>query len=242
MKIRVSRFNQEKTFLEEFEVKENKTLLENLVEIKQDKDSTLTFKHGCRSGVCGCCSVRVNGQERLACKTKLKENDLVEPLKNYEVLKDLVVDTSKEEELLTKTNSFLHKKEDVSISIKDEKQIDRQSNCILCQSCYSSCPVYEVNENFLGPYALTRALRYVDDKKEGDKLAILASIQENAIWDCTLCGNCTFVCPQAIDPKMDITNLRMKSTQSGFEDKSMQDYNSFNSGFDPMGGFNPNGF
>lgn len=241
MKITIKRFNEKESF-EEYEVLEKKTLLENLQEIKENSDSTLTFKYGCRSGVCGCCAVRVNGQERLSCKTKVNENALIEPLKNYKVLKDLVVDLSKEEELIRVSQAFLHEYSKEIISSKDEKQIDTQSNCILCQSCYSSCPVFETNENFLGPYALTRALRYVDDKKEQSSIDILTSVQNSGIWDCTLCGNCTFVCPQGIDPKMDITKLRMKSVQKGFEDKSMQNFNSFNSGFDPLGGFNPNGF
>ncbi|RXK06549.1 succinate dehydrogenase/fumarate reductase iron-sulfur subunit [Halarcobacter bivalviorum] len=241
MKITIKRFNEQESF-EEYEVLEKKTLLENLQEIKENSDSTLTFKYGCRSGVCGCCAVRVNGQERLSCKTKVNENALIEPLKNYKVLKDLVVDLSKEEELIRVSQAFLHEYSKEIISSKDEKQIDTQSNCILCQSCYSSCPVFETNENFLGPYALTRALRYVDDKKEQSSIDILTSVQNSGIWDCTLCGNCTFVCPQGIDPKMDITKLRMKSVQKGFEDKSMQNFNSFNSGFDPLGGFNPNGF
>ncbi len=241
MKITIKRFNEKESF-EEYEVLENRTLLENLQEIKENSDSTLTFKYGCRSGVCGCCAVRVNGQERLSCKTKVNENALIEPLKNYKVLKDLVVDLSKEEELIRGSQAFLHEYSKEIISSKDEKQIDTQSNCILCQSCYSSCPVFETNENFLGPYALTRALRYVDDKKEQSSIDILTSVQNSGIWDCTLCGNCTFVCPQGIDPKMDITKLRMKSVQKGFEDKSMQNFNSFNSGFDPLGGFNPNGF
>lgn len=241
MKITIKRFNEKESF-EEYEVLENRTLLENLQEIKENSDSTLTFKYGCRSGVCGCCAVRVNGQERLSCKTKVNENALIEPLKNYKVLKDLVVDLSKEEELIRVSQAFLHEYSKEIISSKDEKQIDTQSNCILCQSCYSSCPVFETNENFLGPYALTRALRYVDDKKEQSSIDILTSVQNSGIWDCTLCGNCTFVCPQGIDPKMDITKLRMKSVQKGFEDKSMQNFNSFNSGFDPLGGFNPNGF
>lgn len=80
MRITIKRFNKQESF-EEYEVLENRTLLENLQEIKENSDSTLTFKSGCRSGVCGCCAVRVNGQERLSCKTKVSENAFIEPLK-----------------------------------------------------------------------------------------------------------------------------------------------------------------
>ena len=253
MKINIKRFSSENpnsNSIDEFDVKHNNTILESLQEIKNRQDHSLSFRCGCKTGVCGSCTIRVNGVEKLACKTHLNEGDLIEPIKNSEVIKDLVVDLSHEEKFLKNTQAFLHKNSEETITSKDEKQIDRQSNCILCQNCFSSCPVYEVNKEFLGPYALTRALRYVDDKKEAEKGSIIASIQDNGVWDCTLCGNCTLVCPQFIDSKTDIMNLRMKSVQNGYEDKSLQAFggfdsgfdNSFDTGFDPSGGFNPNGF
>jgi len=250
MNIKIKRFNSEQEINEivDYDIKHNKTVLESLIEVKVKYDESLAFRCGCRTGVCGSCSVRVNGVEKLACKSKLNENDLIEPIKNTKVIKDLIVDLEHESKLLKSSNSFLNKLEETNITKEDEKLIDTQSNCILCQSCFSSCPIYEVNDKFLGPYALTRVLRYVDDKKESNKLQTLEKVQDNGVWDCTLCGNCTIVCPQFIDPKTDIMNLRMKSVQNGFEDRSMQYMTGagfdggFNTGFDPTGGFNPNGF
>lgn len=249
MKLSIKRFNKEKnstSYIEVYEVNHSETILNSLIEVKIKHDNSLSFRCACKTGVCGSCAIRVNGVERLACKTHLNENDLIEPIKNTEVIKDLVVDLSHEQDLLKKSNTYLNKNSNEKISSKDEKLIDIQSNCILCQSCFSSCPVYEVNKDFLGPYALSRAFRYVNDKKESDSSDIIKSIQIKGIWDCTLCGNCTIVCTQFIDPKTDIMNLRMKSVQEGFEDKSFESFggfdNSFNTGFDPSGGFNPNGF
>jgi len=250
MNIKIKRFNSEQDIDEivDYDIKDNKTILESLIEVKIKYDESLAFSCGCRTGICGSCSLRVNGVEKLACKSKLNENDLIEPIKNTKVIKDLIVDLEHESKLLKKSNTFLNKLEETTISKEDEKLIDTQSNCILCQSCFSSCPIYEVNDKFLGPYALTRALRYVDDKKESQKVQTLEKIQDNGVWDCTLCGNCTMVCPQFIDPKTDIMNLRMKSVQNGFEDRSMQYMTGagfaggFDTGFDPTGGFNPNGF
>lgn len=249
MNINIKRFNKETSIdkIDTFKVSHDETILNALIEVKTKQDASLTFRCGCKTGVCGSCSIRVNGVERLACKTHLNDNDLIEPIKNSEVIKDLVVSLEHEERFLENTKSYINELSQEIITSKDEKLIDVQSNCILCQSCFSSCPVYEVNENFLGPYALTRALRYVNDKKESNKTNILDSVQNDGIWDCTLCGNCTIVCPQFIDPKTDIMNLRMQSVQKGYEDKSMQafnnDFNSgFDTGFDPTGGFNPNGF
>ncbi len=250
MNIKIKRFNSEQDIDEivDYDIKDNKTILESLIEVKIKYDESLAFRCGCRTGICGSCSLRVNGVEKLACKSKLNENDLIEPIKNTKVIKDLIVDLEHESKLLKKSNTFLNKLEETTISKEDEKLIDTQSNCILCQSCFSSCPIYEVNDKFLGPYALTRALRYVDDKKESQKVQTLEKVQDNGVWDCTLCGNCTMVCPQFIDPKTDIMNLRMKSVQNGFEDRSMQYMTGagfaggFDTGFDPTGGFNPNGF
>ena len=209
-------------------------LLSTMFSIKKMQNSSLTFRSGCRSGACGSCAVVVNGVERLACETTIKDGDIVEPLKNSKVIKDLVVDLSNQAELLQKSKAFLEQKSDEVVTINDEKKIDVQSNCILCSSCYSSCPVYAVNKEFLGPFALTRVYRYVNDKKENSIKNKIDTVQTNGVWDCTLCGNCNMVCPQKIDIKNDIMQLRNKSAQFGYSDPNMA---SFGMGMDF--GFNP---
>lgn len=78
------------------------------------------------------------------------------------------------------------------------------------KAVFSSCPVYEVNKDFLGPYVLTRVLRYVNDK-EKNILEKLAAIQSNGIWDCTLCGNWPpWFAHNLLTLKTDILNLREK--------------------------------
>ncbi len=244
MIINIKRFNKEKSpqeSIDTFEV-ENTNLLKALIEIKTKKDNSLTFRCGCKSGVCGSCAIRVNGVEKLACKTNISQNDLIEALKNSNILKDLVVNVSHETLLIEKTKSYISKIEEFNISQKDIKNIDLQSNCILCNSCYSSCPVYDVNKEFLGPFALTRALRYVNDKKNAHSLDIVDSIQSNGIWDCTLCSACTLVCPQGIDPKADIMLLQNISVQNGYSNPYTQTMD-FGMDFnDDFSGFNPNGF
>lgn len=242
MKIKIKRYNQElieKNSIDEFEVS-NSNLLKALIEIKQYNDSTLTFRCGCKSGVCGSCAIKVNGIERLACRTKINQNDLIESLSNINIIKDLVIDVSHETFLLDKVKSFIDINSNKDINQEDIEKIDLQSNCILCNSCYSSCPIYSVNRDFIGPFALTRALRYVDDKKLEDKKEILNNIQTDGIWDCTLCGACSLVCPQSIDSKADILRLQSISFQEGFSNPNL---NNFNMNFDyEFDGFNPNGF
>ncbi len=243
MIINVKRFNPELNKngnISSFEVKE-KNLLSALIETKVKNDSSLAFRCGCKSGVCGSCAVRVNGVERLACKTTIENDCLIEPIKNSKVIKDLVVDVSHETLLIEKSIDTINNRDSIDKVNKDDiKRIDLQSNCILCNSCYSSCPIYSVNTEFLGPFALTRALRYVNDKKLLEKEIIIESIQSNGIWDCTLCSACTLVCPQSIDPKADIMQLQNISVQLGFTNPYKQNFDlSFN---DDFGGFNPNSF
>lgn len=244
MKLKINRFNSElnKSNIQEFQVSQ-KNLLKALEEIKTNDDATLSYRCGCKSGVCGSCTVRVNGVEKLACKTNIEEGDLVEPLKNTKLIKDLVVDVSHETLLIKKTNSAIKESSNSIINQKDILKIDTQSNCILCNACYSSCPVYEVNKEFLGPFALTKALRYENDVKSQNE-EIINSVQTNGIWDCTLCSACTFVCPQGIDPKMDIMQLQNISSQKGYSNPYMNNFDN-NMGFDNFGsndfGFDPNG-
>ena len=209
-------------------------LLSALTYIKETQDATLTFSAGCRASVCGTCAVRVNGREELACAYKVKPGDVVEPIQHHPVLRDLKVNKDKAKETLKKGTTWLQGFKEVSLTHKDEKHTEKQTDCILCDSCYSACPVMAVNPDFLGPFALTRAYRYTADPREGDIKSTIDAIQANGVWDCTLCGECTAVCPKGIDPKMDITMLRGTSSQYGYTDPN---FGVMNFGFDPSGGF-----
>jgi len=223
MKIKVQRYCKHRTpepsIVVEYEVPlENPTLLEALTYIKSELDPTLTFDSGCRSEVCGSCAVRVNGREKLSCGYKVKDGDVIEPLKYLTVIKDLSVEADESFMALVKTRAFLEKQKSVFQMPEDEKKIEKQSDCILCNSCYSACPVVEVNKDFLPPFAQTRVFRYISDKRCSDEKSRVDLVQKNGIWDCTLCGECTAVCPQGIDPKMDIMMLRSRSAMHGYTD------------------------
>lgn len=215
MKITINR-NQE---LIEYKIPfKSTTLLKALYHIKSYQDQTLTFNSNCRSGVCGECAVRVNGKEVLACSHKIESGDIVEPLKYHKIQRDLKVDRTKAIDTIKNSTAWLHQHKETTITPQEVKLTEKQSDCILCNSCYSACPVLEINPNFIGPFALTRAYRYTSDPREEEMRSIIDNIQTNGIWDCTLCGECTAVCPQGIDPKMDITMLRSGSTQFGYSD------------------------
>ncbi len=230
MKIKIQR---EKLCEYEVDLKQ-KTLLEVLNEIKSKQDPSLSYSSGCRSSVCGSCSVRVNGKEVLACAYHVQDGDVIEPLRNSEVIRDLVVDMDRAYEFNAKAKAWQSSlSENISLTQEDEKINEIQSDCILCGSCYSACPVYAVNEEFLGPFTLTRVWRYVSDKRETDAKEKIDTIQTNGVWDCTLCNECTVVCPQDISSKADIEKLRARSSMAGYMDPNFGSFGGgFGNGFD----------
>jgi len=210
------------------------TLLKLLEKIKHEVDNSLTYSSGCRSSVCGSCAVRVNEKEVLACSYKVQDGDVVEPLKNVPVIRDLVVNMDSAYEKNRAAKAWIENyNAEVQLNHEDEHINAMQSDCILCGSCYSACPVYAVNEDFLGPFALTRVWKVVSDKRESDPKGKIDTIQTNGIWDCTLCNECTVVCPQGISSKADIEKLRAKSSQFGYMDPNFGSFGGgFGSGFD----------
>jgi len=219
--------------LEEFEADvHDVTLLSLLSTIKREQDNSLTFASGCRSSVCGSCSMRVNGKEVLACSYKVSDGDLIEPLKNVPLIRDLVVDMDSAYEKNLKAKAWLSQiTQGVQLSQENEKINEIQSDCILCGSCYSACPVFSVNDNFMGPFALTRVWKYVSDKREQSEQEKIDTIQTDGVWACTLCNECTLVCPQDISSKADIEKLRSKSAMAGYSDPNFATFDSFGGGF-----------
>lgn len=208
-----------------------KTLLQLLERIKEEQDRTLSFNSDCRSSICGSCAVRVNGVEKLACSYKPNDGDRIEPLRNMPIIRDLIVDMNKALAFNKKAHAYGGEYAgECKVTQAREKINELQSDCILCASCYSACPVYAVNEEFLGPFALTRVWRYVADVRESEIDDKIATVQNNGIWDCTLCNECVPVCPQGIAPKQDIMMLRTKSGTMGYMDPNMA--NMFGGGLD----------
>ena len=219
-------------------------LLDVLNHIKKEQNHSLSYKFGCKSGICGSCAVRINGEEKLACISNIKDNDYIEPLKNLKIIKDLIIDNSNIQNKLLQSHAILDTFKEQVLSQNDVDIIDISSNCILCNSCFSSCPVFEVNQNFIGPFALSRTFRYINDKKESSISSKLDAIQKDGIWDCTLCGACDLVCPSNIPIKNNIIALQNLSVQNGYENPAFSNDNEFDdlSFHSNEFGFNPNGF
>lgn len=203
-------------------------ILDALNHIKDRVDGSLTYRWACRMGVCGSCGLLVDGEPVLTCATYVSSvlpgPVRIEPLRGFPVIRDLVSDIT----------DFIHKLERVKpwIVREGEKPLEegeylqtpeelseykQYSMCINCMLCYSACPIYELEPDFLGPAAIALAQRYnLDSRDEGSKERMdLLSLQEG-IWSCTFVGECTTVCPKNVDPAGAIQRYKVAATVDWF--------------------------
>jgi fumarate reductase iron-sulfur subunit len=213
--------------METFEVPLRKewVVLDALNYIKDRIDGSLSFRWSCRMGVCGSCGMMVNDEPKLTCATFLTDYApgpvRVEPLKNFPVMRDLIVDITDFLIKLSKVKPWLIRKEEKPVTEGEYLQSPEEletykqfSMCINCLLCYAACPVYRLDPLFAGPAALALAQRYnLDSRDEGsdERLDILS--QHDGIWGCTFVGECTEVCPKHVDPAGAIQQYKLTGTQ-----------------------------
>lgn len=220
--IKVIRFNpdEKKSYTEEHEVPydSNLTVLNALHYINSEKRAGISHRFSCGMGICGSCGAIVNGKPTLMCSTfckDLKQPIVIAPLNNFPILKDLVVDTdkamSKFRDAMPYTNITAPKENaQKKLFPKDMEKFKQQNNCIKCMLCYSACPVYGQNNDFMGPAAIATADRYNKDKRDtlkNERLNTLTS--KNGIYNCTAMGECSIVCPKNVDPTKSIQKMKV---------------------------------
>jgi len=233
IKITVTRYDPEKSserYTQSYSIpyKEDMVVLDALNYIKNHVDGTLTHRWSCRMGVCGSCGMTVNGDPTLTCATFLRDyypgEVRVDPLANFPVIRDLVIDISDFMDKLQEVKPWIIRSEEKPVAegeylqSPDELNLYRQfSMCINCVICYSACPVYGHDQSFLGPAAIALAHRYnMDSRDEGqDERAEIIGSHEG-IWECTFVGECTRVCPKHVDPAAAIQRSKVQLTKEYF--------------------------
>ncbi len=193
------------------------TVLEALHNINSQFNAGLSYRYACGMGICGSCGAMVNDKPVLLCKTfcrNLQQPVRVAPMKNFPIIKDLVVDMENAMEKLRTVmpyTDFMLNKKNVRQSKKQRKKIDQTSQCIKCMLCYAACPIYGFNNDFIGPAAASTAYRYTLDNRVDNKSArINEIIGKNGIWECTHVGECSEVCPKNVDPNSAILKLKLR--------------------------------
>ena len=214
----------------EVDLPEYGTVLEALLDIRDQQDGTLSLRCSCRSAICGSCSMKINGQSRLACKTLISqiehegETITVDPMGNMPVIKDLVVNMDSFWDKMRAVQPYLQpegpepERENI-VSNDAMMRLAVAMNCIMCGACVSDCTVLEVDDSFLGPAALAKAFRFAADPRDGHREERLNSyVEPSGVWDCTRCNMCVQACPKDVAPMELIMELRSMAMDDGITD------------------------
>jgi succinate dehydrogenase / fumarate reductase iron-sulfur subunit len=194
-------------------------VLDALFKIKNDIDPTLTFRRSCREGICGSCSMNMNGKNGLACTTAIEDMKgeiRITPLPHMEVVKDLVPDFTHFYAQYASIRPWLQTvsptpngKERLQ-SPEQREQLDGLYECILCACCSTACPSYWWNsDKFLGPAILLQAYRWIADSRDemtGERLAELEDPFK--LYRCHTIMNCANVCPKGLSPAKAIAEIK----------------------------------
>jgi succinate dehydrogenase / fumarate reductase, iron-sulfur subunit len=225
LEVTIKRFNPEKDTVPhaqmfKVDAEPMERVLDVLNRIKWEQDGTLTYRKSCAHGVCGSDAMLINGENKLACVTLVKDlrttKITIEPVPGASIIKDLVIDM----------NSFWRNYEAIMPylvntdpapeieryqSAKDQEIIEESTRCILCGACSFSCPSTWSDEEYLGPAALLKAYRFIFDTRDQAADVRLKIIDNNkGLWKCYTIFNCVQACPKEIDVTKHISALKRK--------------------------------
>jgi len=194
-------------------------VLDALHKVKWEEDGSLSFRRSCAHGVCGSDAMRINGRNRLACKTLLKDLDTskpitVEPIKGLPVEKDLIVDMEPFFQSYREIMPFLISKghtpsKERLQSAEERERFDDTTKCILCAACTTSCPVFWTDGQYFGPAAIVNAHRFIfDSRDEAGDLRLEVLNDKEGVWRCRTTFNCTEACPRGIQVTKAISEVK----------------------------------
>jgi len=198
-------------------------ILDLLMHVQRYQDGTLGFRKSCAHGVCGSDAMRINGKDRLACKTLVRDvageegaTVRVEPLRHLAVERDLIVNQRPIFDRYRAISPFLINEEPVPekerIQTPEERAaFDDATNCILCAACQSACPVLDRNDRFVGPSALAQAFRFLEDSRDrGFEARLPALDAPDGVWACENHFECTRACPRGIKITKHINHIKRR--------------------------------
>jgi len=165
------------------------TVLDALNHIKEYTDSSLSFRQGCRSEICGSCALRVDKRGRLACRTQITKQMaakyvVIDPLNHFKVIKDLVVDLepfyerkNQIQPCLVRDNTTPVTEKEMVIPQEALKEAKSFRECILCGSCYSDYNTLDVENSFCGPSALIKTMRFAANPRDENEGRLAQAVE-----------------------------------------------------------------
>jgi len=175
---------------------------DDLFDVDGKSAEKIIWSNSCNQGICGACSMVINGRPALACKTKLnslKGNIInLEPLSKFPIITDLETDRTSLYQA-----PILHGIYNNGPATISAKQYDLQyeaSKCMKCGICVEVCPEANIDIRNLGAvFAVDCYLKFVQNEKEDDKKRIKKEYNKNFASGCSKSMACMDLCPAKID-------------------------------------------
>lgn len=193
-------------------------VLDGLLKIKDEMDSTVSLRRSCREGICGSCAMNIDGKNTLACTksiAEIKGDVTVYPLPHQPIIKDLVSDLTNFYQQYASVKPWMTNDKPVAgkeqlQSKQDREKLDGLYECILCACCSTSCPSYWWNsDQYLGPAALLNAYRWIVDSRDDATEHRLEDLDDSfKLYRCHTIMSCTDSCPKGLNPAKAIANIK----------------------------------
>jgi succinate dehydrogenase / fumarate reductase iron-sulfur subunit len=211
---KVDDVSTEMSFLEMFDV-----LNEKLI---QEGNDPIAFDHDCREGICGSCSMHINGRPHgpwhatTVCQLHMRafkdgETVVVEPwrAKSFPVIKDLMVDRSAFDRIIqaggyisVNTGNAV----DANATPIDKDNADASfaaAACIACGACVAACKNSSAMLFMSAKVSHLALLPQGSPERKSRALNMVAQMDKEGFGSCTFTGACEAVCPKEIS----ITNI-----------------------------------
>jgi len=191
------------------DVSEGMVVLDAMHQIQATQSGDLACRWNCKAGKCGSCSAEVNGMPRLMCMTRLSDFDLnmpviVEPMRTFPLIRDLVTDVSWNYRVKKKIKPFKPRPADADgrwrMAQDDVDRVQEFRKCIECFLCQDVCHVlreHQKFEDFIGPrflvYAAALEMHPLDTEDRVPELK-----KAHGVGYCNITKCCSKVCPESI--------------------------------------------
>ncbi|MBI5117989.1 2Fe-2S iron-sulfur cluster binding domain-containing protein, partial [Candidatus Poribacteria bacterium] len=201
MKVRVARIDPLEDTIRKWDTYDidlagGETVLGALQYIYKHHDSTLAFQYGCRFKGCGLCTMKINGQARLACMTKAEDGMELSPLNHLPVLRDLAIDRRSMTKYLNlhRLHLVISRDRELPTVFAVPPSYEKLAACIECLACMSECPSFDLeNGAFAGPLTFVKLAQLhfdprdiLDRKAQAKTLGISACIECKTKCRCPL--------------------------------------------------------
>ncbi|HMW11714.1 MAG TPA: succinate dehydrogenase/fumarate reductase iron-sulfur subunit [Chitinophagales bacterium] len=205
----VKNISSEMSFLEMFDV-----LNEQLIE---ENKEPIAFDHDCREGICGMCSMYINGRPHgpwhgtTTCQLHMrafKDGDtiVVEPWRAqaFPVIKDLVVDRAAFDRII-QAGGYISVNTGVTVDANatpipktDADKAFAAAACIGCGACVAACKNSSAMLFVSAKVSQLALLPQGQPERESRVLDMVAQMDKEGFGSCTNTGACEAECPKEI--------------------------------------------